>query len=853
MNTPDSTPPRIAVIGPSQSGKTCLAVGLYATSLHGFTIQPRDGSATTYLADRKVEITKRKWPGANLVGKKESIRLDFVKKGNAPVLLDVPEYGGEILQDENTFKAFANEYLRNLDGVLILLNPGAAAFQSEDATLREDYMIQYRRVVSFLTDKNNGSDRAFVALVVTAADRLAPGGDLRRKRAVFDECAKEVENLVNSSSFRYKWFHVSITGRLDAQDNPKLANGWRNSASRPFLWLLWKIKWGPIRRRLLRRLLCAGIIAAALAASYGVYRYTMWKRENAAIQERVKQLEHLLEGNNPGDAIVIPDDASLRKAVDLLNPLYSNSLQLAQDKTRELEPSVWTLFKRRIDREIEDIKIDAANNATVDAVLRVDGLFDKFAPRNDPSKTKYEEYHTTWNVEREVLLEKHEIQVLIDKVEMPLAALAGRHGNEVVTMLFALYGELAKVNPPTNFVDLVAKRNELAARLDKRTADEFLALNKYDGLSPEGARSKSSALLELLETWTPATDDGKQRKEALSNTIENSSSQFLTEFDERQKKTCTDWVDTHVSDNRNRTGANSLWTDYSEFVKKNGDNPYFGSIVQRAVYRQTEKWFDSDIAFFRNAISRNPLWRDEKNLPASFKELEGRFNAFKALCVEVAGDKAPLQSSWAWHFAKLCLEQGKVREGIFKAFPQTLVVERIGGEISYYDQKKKKDRYPTNYRRTSFAARVEVIQRNPDGTPASSIQTVFLPFEKNGKDAKDKSENACDKKHKTKTFLENPVRAPIHFFEEVRMVVAVTDWNYWVGATTNRRTIPLGKFDEKDALDTLDRIDLSFDLRHSDGIDKPALFLSVRAHIDGFGIGDYRKQAEQAVRDAAEK
>ena len=184
-----------------------------------------------------------------------------------------------------------------------------------------------------------------------------------------------------------------------------------------------------------------------------------------------------------------------------------------------------------------------------------------------------------------------------------------------------------------------------------------------------------------------------------------------------------------------------------------------------------------------------------------------------------------------------------------------LVVERIGGEISYYDQKKKKDRYPTNYRRTSFAARVEVIQRNPDGTPASSTQTVLLPFEKNGKDAKDKSENACDNNIRTKIFLNQPVRVPIHFFEEVRLVVAVTDWNRWLaaGPKTNRKPIHIGKFDANDTLDSLDRIDLSFNLHRSDGIDTPALFLSIRARIDGFGIGDYRKQAEQAVTDTAGK
>ena len=893
MNAPTSTPPKIAVIGPSQSGKTCLAVGLYATSLHGFTIQPRDGSATTYLADRKVEITKRKWPGANLVGKKESIRLDFVKKGHAPVLLDIPEYGGEILRDDNTFKSFANEYLRDLDGVLILLNPGAAAFQSEDATLREDYMIQYRRAVSFLADKNNksnGSDKAFVALVVTAADRIAPGGDLRQKRAVFDECAKEIENLVHSSSFPHKWFHVTITGRLETQDNPVLAKGWRNSASKPFLWLLWKIKWGPIRAAILKRLLFVGLVAAALAASYGGYRYMEWKRENKEILDRVQQLERILQENDamvrPDDAAldaarlalqsidrpvafrfrpllaatVIPNDAALNQAKEVLLPLYSNSRQLAQENVQEMERRVWTLFKRRIERDIEDIKIDAAKNATVEAVLQVDGLFAKFVPRYDPPKSEHEALRATWDTEKKQFQEQHIIQTMIDNISKPLDALAGRHGDDAVTMLFTLYGELAKVNPPEDYADLVAKRNELAARLDKRTADEFRWFNKYADLSPDQVTAKSNALLELVSTWTPATESGIETKPVLVNEIGREADKFISGWNSEQKKICTDWVGRHVNKNRKRVGSSlmsggSLWNDYEAFAKEHQNNPYFESVVQRAVYEQVESWFEGDVNYFRNVLFQNLLWKDKQNLPSAMQELESRFDGLKNLCAAVAGDKTPRRTSWAFHFAQSCMEQGHVKDGIFKAFPQLLVVEKIEGEISYYDSKKKKKRYPTNYRRTAFGARVEVVQRHTTGDVLANTITGLLPFEKNGKDAKYAAGNSCDEKNESKTFFDKPVRIVIHPFEENRLVFAVTDWIAWSGVkmkpTSNSDRRFIGKFNESDRLDSLKGLDLSFDLHHSDGVAKPKLTLSIVARVEGDGIGDYFERAKEAAAKAA--
>lgn len=52
------------------------------------------------------------------------------------------------------------------------------------------------------------------------------------------------------------------------------------------------------------------------------------------------------------------------------------------------------------------------------------------------------------------------------------------------------------------------------------------------------------------------------------------------------------------------------------------------------------------------------------------------------------------------------------------------------------------------------------------------------------------------------------------------------------------------------------KLDLSFDLNHSDGIgsnddQKAGLILSIIAHIDGDGIGDYITKAKAAAADEA--
>ena len=253
----------------------------------------------------------------------------------------------------------------------------------------------------------------------------------------------------------------------------------------------------------------------------------------------------------------------------------------------------------------------------------------------------------------------------------------------------------------------------------------------------------------------------------------------------------------------------------------------------------------------------NPIWTNVHSLSSDFGQLEGRFDEFKKLCKEVARDEYPDQSSWAYHFAKYCVEQGKVSDGIFKAFPLTLEVSSIRGDISYYDYKKGKINYPTNYKRTSFAARIEVIQRNKDGSVSESKVTTLLPFETNGKDAKNDEHYACDEKSTTKTFIANPIRVSVHPFEEVRLVSSVTDWNgNWIGQTNLNSPRLIAMFNSG-SLEQLKTIDLSFKLkswtRRWTGCDTPRLTLSINASITGNSIGDFLNKAKQAVEQKRTK
>ena len=339
--------------------------------------------------------------------------------------------------------------------------------------------------------------------------------------------------------------------------------------------------------------------------------------------------------------------------------------------------------------------------------------------------------------------------------------------------------------------------------------------------------------------------------------LEKAIAQKADGYDDGKRQECAEWVRNNISPDRKRTGQNSLWDDYETFMrKKREDNPFAESIVRKAVYQQAESWFSDDISHFYTNVFDKPIWNDAKSLPANFRELETKFDAFKKLCRAIAADKNPDRSSWAYHFAKDCIERGKIEDGIFNAFPKTLVVDGISGAISYYDAEKKKNRYPTNYKRTSFATRIEVVQHNSDGSILDPKNTILLPFEKNGNDAKDDGANSCDEKTTRKEFLDSPVRIDAHAFEEVRLIAAVTDWNKWAGATTHRHVpIYIRRFGgTKHPGKTFDsQLDLSFDLNHSDGIDVPKLELTISGHFEDDSIGDFVEKAKKAAEEARSK
>ncbi len=795
----NSASKRIAVIGPTQSGKTCLAVGLFSTSTRGFTIDVPQRAERNYLNDRRRGIVSGTWPSSNNKGAVQDVRFDFHKKHRPDVKVEIVDFAGELLADDESFKKMANEHFRGLDGVVLLVNPGADAFKGEDAALLEDAKTQYSRILSFLNDSNNNSKNAFVALTVTAADRIRGcGADLHGKDEAFRDCLAGIENSLSSMDFKWKKFYVSMSGRTgegNKFNRKSVPKGWPNTTSRPFLWILDCLGWRSIVKEAVKRFLkIAGCVALGLTAVAGLLSYF-------ASESNYREIEkHFNKGRESLEACGTTAN-SLKKSFDnASNELrwlgaYSGYFykEHANQRRAELAPAVADVRRCWIEREIDD-------------------------------------------------------------VEENVGKVVGKHGDDVLKELLNLYSNIGQFPIPHDLKDLEAKKSNIETNLDKRVAAEFeelISQKSSNGLPEEKAREEFKPLLERLNSWNPITEDGKKQREELQEKLPKSQTDTVNAWGAEQKKSCEEWVIKEIVNQSNRplAGPKGLFKEYVNFARVNKGNPCFASIVQSNVYSKVEEAFTKYVEWFcQKGGGTSALWEDATNFAVTWNGVNEKFASFRMLCLEVAADKTALQTSWAWQFARLCTDKnyGNIEKGFDKAFPQTIVIDKVVASADYHGN------LPTNYKFTSFAARINVTQFNSNGSVMVSKTIDILRFD-NGKDRAPESDASAVKASKTgaetKILLDSPNKNVVHAFEEVALEAVATDWNKgnWIGKSSSviKNLMPWGERSSGQ-----EEIDLSFELGRWTGPKKPTLGLAIDYHVEGLSMKDLMAKAKEEAKKA---
>jgi hypothetical protein len=667
---------KIAVIGPSQAGKTCLAAGLYGINHKGVvSVDAVDDEIRNYLVARQQELAGGvKFPEGTVPGLKDEdkrqIRLQFTSKGHAAVTMEFLEFAGERLNEDARFAELANgkDSFKELDGVVLLVNPGAKAFEPGNESAMVDFKAQYMRVLRFLYDDPNSlSGGAPAALAVTAADRLE--GDLRERRGAVDAFMGELEAYLEQRGKKprrdYQRFNVTVTGALADPEKPRLARGKENTAPGPFLWLIDQLVWRPVRIRQMNVAACvAGTVLAVAAAGWGVARVRHAGDAGRRLAECRRDLDACCEQSCPTAERL----AAAGKALAWLRGDGARSAKGAQ-LAAEYGGKVEEGLRRRIRREIDAFK--AGNGGGRE---EIDALFATW--RNvSPGESEAREISLREWAEARFDAEA-ERAVKGDSLKAIAALLPGRARlGEGLTEEFVRRRE-------------ANLRRAYEERYETFLAEVAVAASKRGELNGD---DKSKVVRMATETGEPF-DFGAAWAE-----LERRVGATVRAATEQQRGACDEWVKKHVYEGSKRTGEEGLVRKY-EKARERGElkgNPLFDEIVRSAVYRQAEAWLEEDVRKMREAFPQtgdSVLDRDED----AQKRFVTLFNGFKELCMEIAKDNAPAPESWAWRFACLCRDQGRIGDGLEKCFPQTLIITKIEGRIDY-------KKFPVNYIHTILA------------------------------------------------------------------------------------------------------------------------------------------------------
>ena len=246
----------LAIIGDTGAGKTTLAVGLCATSTKTFDVSPVGDATSKYLEIRKTSIEEGFWPEASLESVNLDLRLSLNASGNQTEIV-FREYMGERMERDPNY---IREVIGTPKSAMILFNPGMPALATPEK--RNRMLGHLKKIVQHLKDNKCIA----VAFVVTASDRLA--SDLAASREDFEAYASEVTNHLTNLGLNWKRFDVTVSGKLDEQNKPKLARGENNTTHEPFLWLLKRISDSKHRKWLLT---AAAVFATILGVSSAVF------------------------------------------------------------------------------------------------------------------------------------------------------------------------------------------------------------------------------------------------------------------------------------------------------------------------------------------------------------------------------------------------------------------------------------------------------------------------------------------------------------------------------------------------------------------------------------------------------
>ena len=412
--------------------------------------------------------------------------------------------------------------------------------------------------------KDNGC--VAVAFVVTAADRLE--SDLSKFKVDFEAYASEVTNHLRNIGLNWERFDVTISGKLDNQNQPKIARGEDNNTRKPFQWLVEEVHAWERRKRLERTAaVAAGAIAIAGAAAGGV----AWFGHSCLVDA---ENSFSSKTNAVAKAHSVRDEAAVRENADFFTNDFGRIVALLpKDRARKNE-----LLARMSEQDdlckvrLLEIELSTQTNrlGTTPLDVPVD-WFDRFSKSLDGSSPRFPEAAGTlgalksiWAENRTDLERRCQTAHFIDDVAKISRTTRAANSESAIR---------EQLKEGRNFLEATNLHNRLVADRNR--------------LSVELSDSRTNAIDRFVESkarWNPTDADPPEDVSALRAQVRRDLKSVLTDrefgmldgFAERRRDAARkNWEATQFPRRygilrhnlkQSDTGSSDAFRDSSEFI-----------------------------------------------------------------------------------------------------------------------------------------------------------------------------------------------------------------------------------------------------------------------------------------------
>ena len=270
----------IALVGPVGAGKTVFSAVIRECTGLAISSNKDTKKRAKVLLDN---IKNGKWPEPTVDD--EPIKLKYELKGFS---ISFSDYKGEKIKE----KGYISNIVGTPDYIILLFNVSYATEKQNCCRDRAEEILNLLKALPA-----TGVKPYAVAIVVTANDLLSSLSEEQKKN--FDDNLADIENTVKGH-YKSETFPISVTGKLDDPEKPKLDRNEYQKITKIFEWIL-ETDAARERRETVKPILKKCLWAAAvifLAAGLflgGAY----WKGSDAVsrlegeMKEKLKETDHI--------------------------------------------------------------------------------------------------------------------------------------------------------------------------------------------------------------------------------------------------------------------------------------------------------------------------------------------------------------------------------------------------------------------------------------------------------------------------------------------------------------------------------------------------------------------------------